>query len=63
MSDDEKDLFGGSSSDGNDTDDLLASATKKQKPIAIKKTRLKKVSEPGKWILFKLGSIIFVLFF
>lgn len=46
MSDDEKDLFGGSSSDGNDTDDLLASANKKQRPIAMKKTRLKKVSEP-----------------
>ena len=37
MSDDEKDLFGGSSSDGNDTDDLIATAKKKQKPIAQKK--------------------------
>jgi transcription factor SPN1 len=45
MSDDEKDLFGGSSSDGNDTDDLLATANKKQKPIATKKSRIQKNSK------------------
>lgn len=48
MSDDEKDLFGGSSSDGNDTDDLLATVNhKKQKPIAKKKSRIQKTSKLG----------------
>jgi hypothetical protein len=53
MSDDEKDLFGGSSSDGNDTDDLLATANKKQKPIARKKkSRISKTSKLGMCILY-----------
>jgi hypothetical protein len=50
MSDDEKDLFGGSSSDGNDTDDLLATANKKQKPIATKKSRIQKNSKVGTYL-------------
>lgn len=48
MSNDEKDLFGGSLSDGDDTDDLLATAYKNKKTIARKKrSTINKTSNLG----------------
>ena len=44
MGSDEDDLFGSSSDEGGDTDDLIANA--KEKPVATKK-RLKKKAAPA----------------
>ena len=46
MGSDEDDLFGSSSDEGGNTDDLIANASAKAKPIATKK-RLQKKASPA----------------